>query len=53
MAVDRHDDEGRFWLLVAVCALLVAASLVFLAATPEPCTDGTTTVCASASRTAP
>lgn len=53
MAVDHHDDDDRFWLFVAACAVVVSVSLVFLGTHPEPCTDGTTTVCASAPRSAP
>lgn len=47
MAVDRHDDEGRFWLFVALCALVVAVSLAWLGTHPEPCQDPNTTACAT------
>lgn len=47
------DVEGRLWIVVAICAVVAGLGLSWLGTHPEPCTDRTVTVCASAPRSAP
>lgn len=53
MASELRRPDGRLHIWVALLAVLVVGALVFLASTPEPCTDRTTTICGAAPRTAP